>query len=467
VAITPVSHSGGELPPAGADGTSQIIVVSDFHMSAGVDPASGTPDPHEYFRDDEAFVHFLEHLAQRGRHEARTWRLVILGDFLDFLHVPPPTGRGLLARRDTSEAAMLAKLDRIATGHRRVFASLGEFAASGSRVVVVPGNHDLELIRSSTQARFCELVDEACGQPGAATRIEFQPWIYYVPGVLYAEHGSQYHDINSVEQLLRRRDGAENGADALLGSLLTLYLLELDDVVGVGQDLGPPGRRALRALRSRPGLALRTLGIQGAFLGAAGRLLLDLLDPRRPRGRVSYWPELDAYARALGIDAQAVRAIDRLAYVPALGVEKRALHTLAHVLLRRAERALAAGTRRTGQPLPAHEASDSLTEAAGAIHRLLAAAGQSVPYYVLGHTHRARVAGLVAAASRPQYANCGTWSLLVPRGADPSTSRFTFVEITRARTNADPVLRLVRWNDADRREESATEVKGDQATLAS
>jgi len=59
VTITPASHSAGELPPTGADGTSQIIVVSDFHMSAGVDPVSGTPDSHEYFRDDEAFVHFL------------------------------------------------------------------------------------------------------------------------------------------------------------------------------------------------------------------------------------------------------------------------------------------------------------------------------------------------------------------------------------------------------------------------
>jgi len=116
----------------------------------------------------------------------------------------------LLARRDTSEAATLAKLDRIATGHRRVFASLGEFAASDSRVVVVPGNHDLELIRPSTQARFCELVDEACGQPGAATRIEFQPWIYYVPGVLYAEHGSQYHDAGAA--YARARSPAESRA---------------------------------------------------------------------------------------------------------------------------------------------------------------------------------------------------------------------------------------------------------------
>jgi hypothetical protein len=84
---------------------SDLIVVSDLHMSLGIDSSTGRVDAHEQFRADTAFVGFLDHLSARSEGERRLLRLVILGDFLDFLHARSATARRGGLRLDTSEAA--------------------------------------------------------------------------------------------------------------------------------------------------------------------------------------------------------------------------------------------------------------------------------------------------------------------------------------------------------------------------
>ncbi|MBA3384566.1 MAG: hypothetical protein H0T20_07935 [Actinobacteria bacterium] len=40
-----------------------LVVVSDLHMSLGTDPATGVVDRHEHFRADDAFGRFLDDLV--------------------------------------------------------------------------------------------------------------------------------------------------------------------------------------------------------------------------------------------------------------------------------------------------------------------------------------------------------------------------------------------------------------------
>lgn len=84
-------------------------------MSEGRDEHD-RPSRYEAFWQDDVFADFLEFMAQRAERTGEACTLLLLGDFLDFLHTPPPAGGDEASRREP-----LAALDRIARGHRTVF----------------------------------------------------------------------------------------------------------------------------------------------------------------------------------------------------------------------------------------------------------------------------------------------------------------------------------------------------------
>ncbi len=170
----------------GASTSERIVVVADLHVSAG----GGAP----LFTADEAFARFVDNLGTRD--QPRISALVLAGDFFDFVHAT----RGRRAWRDTSEEASLGKLELIADAHPLVVRALDDLAASGTRVVVIPGNHDLEFVRPSAQRRLREVL--GASQAGTEDAVDFHPWIVYRRGFLYAEHGSQHHDLNAIRTLL-------------------------------------------------------------------------------------------------------------------------------------------------------------------------------------------------------------------------------------------------------------------------
>lgn len=55
----------------------RAVALSDLHLDATADTAT-----------DEAFVSFLEWLAERAGADAEPLRLILLGDLLDLLHAP-------------------------------------------------------------------------------------------------------------------------------------------------------------------------------------------------------------------------------------------------------------------------------------------------------------------------------------------------------------------------------------------
>jgi UDP-2,3-diacylglucosamine pyrophosphatase LpxH len=355
-----------------------IVVVGDLHMAAG------DRDP---FREDAAFAAFLAAQARRRDAAGRPLRLVILGDLFDFPGTPL---RGSPAP-DASEAGALRRLERIARAHGTVIEALAGFAAGGGAVDVVAGNHDAELAHPGVQARVRELL-------GDPPRLVFHPWILFVPGVLYAEHGHQHHDVDAFATPLEpwRRD-APGELDLPPGSLLS-YRIAAD------------GRAAGVHRRAADGALL----VRGAV---------------RPRGDAT---TLRAYrdgplrrlADDLDLPAEVLRAID--AATP---------RGPAALVARVARRATEAG----------RHPSATAHRAALTIHRALGAAHCAVPFYAFGHSHVAQRRPLVEGMGTPVYLNAGTWSSL---GRRVQPQPLAYVEISGG--PAGPLGRLMHWSGEGR-----------------
>lgn len=362
-------------------GTARILIVGDLHLATG---------PRDPFDRDESFVAFLDAQAWRVARGV-PMRLVILGDLFDFV-IAPPRG-GPTHAPDASEDGALWRLERIAATHRSVLEALGAFAHAGGTIDLLPGNHDIELVRPAVQRRLRELL----GEPPAG-RLTLHPWVVHLPGVLYAEHGHQHHDLNAFATLLEPyRDAAMNELDLPLGSHLAHLLAH-----------APPGPWRRRATLVRL-LAQRTL------------------TPARRADLKRYRANgLAGEAEHLGLDVATLAAID--AVTP---------RTTTAMLARLGRRTLGVGR---------HPAS-FLHRAASEIHRLLAAQGRDVACYAFGHSHVAERRPIAPGRALPVYLNAGTWSQM-RRG--PTRREHPYVEI--AVGHGSPVARLLSWEGEPRRE---------------
>ncbi len=123
----------------------------------------------------------------------------------------------------TSWQETVWKLDRIAEGHPVFFRALGRFASSDNELVVMSGNHDIELFWEEVQARLRQLLADAADKE--AIDITFVPWIYYEPALIYLEHGHQYEGANAFENILQPTvPGNEQLIEFPPGSMLVRYL---------------------------------------------------------------------------------------------------------------------------------------------------------------------------------------------------------------------------------------------------
>jgi Uncharacterized protein conserved in bacteria len=311
----------------------RAFVLSDLHLGA-----AGTAT-------DDAFISFVERLTEGARRDAGPLQLVLLGDFLDLLHAP-------VGARDP-----LAALDAVAARHRSALAALGVAAANGVVVNIVPGNHDSELVEPDLQEHLRALVADAAGTSTARLRSNFRvrPWFLLVPGLLYAEHGSQYHALNAVADPLAPF-GRWSGR-LPLGAVLDGLFCETEQ------------RGRARALPHVLPAALRALAQRGRT------------DP-------STAASLHACAREAGLSAEAPAALRRLA------------DDSWAALLRNAR---AAVLGRTGY------VESRQQQAVAAIHEILAREGKRVPVYVFGHTHHIGYRAIHSDGARLLWFNGGAW----------------------------------------------------------
>jgi UDP-2,3-diacylglucosamine pyrophosphatase LpxH len=205
----------------------ELLIVSDMHVGRSCKEITGfaqlKPDP-EF---DLAFIDLLD-VYTKGKE--KDWRLIIGGDFIDFMEVVvAPGAKGFLDLNLTfdvtdeerefglgSEAErVLVKLDRTFSYHRAFFKRLSQFVKEGGELVLIRGNHDVEFYWRKVQKVFRRMladlafaglqldVDEAIEQRNAfQERIHFLPWIYFEEGKIYFEHGHQYDEYCSFDHWL-------------------------------------------------------------------------------------------------------------------------------------------------------------------------------------------------------------------------------------------------------------------------
>lgn len=315
-----------------------LVIVSDLHLGGGRLAVGRRRGCRDSSPDDQALSDFLHWLSTRPE-----CRLVFLGDTFDFLEVPVTgTRTGLFARSDTEA---VDQLDRIAAAHSAVMDGLSAVVAAGMRVGFVSGNHDAELIRPAVQDRLCAL---------AGGHVQFHPWLLYIPGLLYAEHGHQHHDINAFTcpayPYAKPAERLERPPAAWLSDL--------------------------RHFRSAPGRPWRDV-----MTGLRGR-------PPASRRADYRGQHLPAYAAEIGLPAQVAGELHGFASFSPLRSGQRLVR------------------RRWGGTGPGY-----LPAAAGAVHDLLARNQLAVPFYAFGHTHEPMRLALGADA---WYLNSGTWAARAP-----------------------------------------------------
>jgi len=240
------------------------LFVSDLHLSEGCHPQTGLLHRNEDFFHDLSFAQFLAHHVHLSQDKKATdyyqkpWKLVINGDIFDFLQVvsKPADVDGVItldvvdARGEptqvtktispneklyglgTTSGEIVWKLDRIAAGHPLFFQALGWFLAHpGNELVLMKGNHDIEIVWPAVQRRMAQLLAGAYGDwrervmmgdvetpltideglPVGLTAVQVEaalqfPDLYlYEEGLFYVEHGCQYDPANAFSNFANPR----------------------------------------------------------------------------------------------------------------------------------------------------------------------------------------------------------------------------------------------------------------------
>jgi UDP-2,3-diacylglucosamine pyrophosphatase LpxH len=173
----------------------QVYVISDLHL--GGEYGDSARSPHDrgfrictHVREAAAFV---DSLADFAPAPVRT-ELVINGDVVDFLaedRGDTATWTSFIA--DGDEAA--ATFRTIAARDRAFFDALGRFLGRGHRLVVLLGNHDVELSLPAVRREFCRAI--------GATPVHDLEFVdgaeAYIVGDALIEHGNRYDEWNVVD----------------------------------------------------------------------------------------------------------------------------------------------------------------------------------------------------------------------------------------------------------------------------
>lgn len=218
------------------------VVISDLHVG---DPTDRALDD---FDRDEEFARLLGEVIPREAGGAAT--LIINGDFIDFPQVLPQlAAHGLGRRFGCTQEESEEKLRRVVAGHPLVFESLKAYLRRGGQVLVLPGNHDVDLHWPSV---FEMLRDAVGGFP--------PPHLSFVVGGeiderrVHIEHGNQHSFDNRFRHWGRPIVAAPDGVERLERPWGTFFMDTiyngLEQRYSFINQLHPKRRLAWAALRS-------------------------------------------------------------------------------------------------------------------------------------------------------------------------------------------------------------------------
>ena len=472
------------------------LFVSDFHLSEGRNPADGLIQRNEDFFQDVPFAQFLVHHGKLSRRETAVeyhdipWKLVINGDIFDFLQVlsKPKEGAELFGVKGvrtykelsqnerqfglgTSSPEIVWKLSHIAKGHPLFFQALAWFMAQpGNKLVLMKGNHDVELYWPDAQLRLRQLLQKAYGDWLATAvpnddhallpllddmpdelslellqkRVTFPTSFLYEPGLFYVEHGCQFEPANAFRNFEDPRlpasvdfPDAQNFIELPSGSLFVRYFFnDVEHIHPFADNMKPISRYFFWLLRHAPGeLTTFVWKLLPQYLKARREVNRKMKKQEKTTAR----PEVDnAFLKAIhdiqthsreGISTSTWRTLARLGGSVALALLAIALLFLAvrvialdHYLIAilAVLLALIFGYSASGmfQSLDRLLEGDYLFVGAGRIARLLNGGTHSgygsVRYFIFGHDHAASARPLPPTDKdrpphRQWYVNTGAW----------------------------------------------------------
>ena len=458
-------------------------MFSDVHLGSDLNDQDTGHVVRRSHRIDRDLVELLRHYLKDTPAGDR-WRIVIAGDFIDFIGMAVSAGDEPLATELTSEEEehglgnssdhARIKLRRVAERHADVFEALAAFVAEGHALTVVHGNHDVEFHWDDVKKDFRKILlahAEARGTPIDATsfleRIEFNPWFFYWNGVAYIEHGHQYDPFCVTEHFMAPlspfdpRRVARGFCDVLL-------------------------RHVVRPTRGMPEHGHETTGLGfyltfGARQGFGGmaklgmrfaRAVLELFRLRKEHLSEAAANLRKEHERRMGLLGEATRiGVDRvraLTAMQAMPITGSIRGILASVLLDRLAVALAAsillvvfavlgafhghflyaGLGVLGGWFVAHkhlsskrhvDPADEMAIRATNLARLLPAA-----FVVMGHTHTPARVPVNDGAST--YINLGSWAEDEPDAETTNAYRAARTHLVIRMEDGKPVAKLMAWD---------------------
>jgi hypothetical protein len=178
------------------------VVLSDVHLSQAHPEDPSDPLWMRYRRaahhPDEDFASLVDALlATRG---GDAIELVWNGDVFDFDAPWVKDGRSTFDEFALDEAGCAAHLRRILADHPGWVRAAGRLLAAGHRLLVLSGNHDVELYWPAVRRALRGALADASGLDAAAVaaRVRFRAWFHVTEDGIYLEHGSQYDRFSSL-----------------------------------------------------------------------------------------------------------------------------------------------------------------------------------------------------------------------------------------------------------------------------
>ena len=195
-----------------SESRANLLVISDIHLGRDVLEGFGAGLLRRVSHVDRDLASFLDHYATHPLGD-RPWRLVVAGDMIEFIGMAvradgplasPLSAEEQLYGLGSAPDRVLVKLGRVFARHPLVMEHLAAFVKAGHEVVILRGNHDVELFWDEVQVALREQLVTLAGVEAASAdafraRVTFSPWFHWEPGLAWIEHGHQYDPLCSFD----------------------------------------------------------------------------------------------------------------------------------------------------------------------------------------------------------------------------------------------------------------------------
>jgi UDP-2,3-diacylglucosamine pyrophosphatase LpxH len=208
------------------------VVISDIHLSE-VERGSGLWMRYRQrpFLPDGEIAAMLS-AVRRELREGDELTVVLNGDIFDFDAPRVIAGESVFHDLPRTAEHAVPALAAILDDHPVFVDAIGSVLASGHRLVVLSGNHDVVLTLQEVMALLVARLTDAAVGAGAgvraradvAARITFCPWFHRTPDDIVIEHGHQYDPYCASRAPMAPYHGRPRAIPPTLGSLATRHI---------------------------------------------------------------------------------------------------------------------------------------------------------------------------------------------------------------------------------------------------